>query len=102
MTYISGSSLYGSLDILSGFGFLPIEEELQRYFTMVTLTSVWRMQGAPMGWSNTPALYGNQTITEIVKPSDLFAKQRNGAAMWLDDILFYTTCFGELLRMKNH
>ena len=63
---------------------------------MVTPTSAWTMQGAPMGWSNTPALFSNRIMTKIVKPSNLYAKQRNGAVMSLDDILLYTTCFKEL------
>ena len=73
LTYISGSKLYGSLDILSGFDFLPVEEDSQKYFTMVTPTSAWTMRGAPMGWSNTPALFSNRIMTEIVKPSNLYA-----------------------------
>ena len=49
LTYISEAKLYGSLDILSGFDFLPVEEESQKYCTMVTPTSAWTMCGAPIG-----------------------------------------------------
>eukprot|EP00924_Labyrinthula_sp_SR-Ha-C_P015794 augustus_masked-scaffold_4-processed-gene-9.47-mRNA-1 protein AED:1.00 eAED:1.00 QI:0/-1/0/0/-1/1/1/0/214 len=54
---IKNIKLYATLDILSGFDFLPTKKEHREIFTLVTRRSVYTLNGAPMGWSNTPALF---------------------------------------------
>eukprot|EP00924_Labyrinthula_sp_SR-Ha-C_P002069 augustus_masked-scaffold_99-processed-gene-0.6-mRNA-1 protein AED:1.00 eAED:1.00 QI:0/0/0/0/1/1/2/0/490 len=70
---ITNSSFYLTLDILSGFDFLPTAEKDREIFTLVTRRSAWRMKGAPMGWSNTPALFFERVITEIIN-ADVYSQ----------------------------
>eukprot|EP00924_Labyrinthula_sp_SR-Ha-C_P010200 maker-scaffold_23-snap-gene-0.6-mRNA-1 protein AED:0.07 eAED:0.13 QI:0/0/0/1/0/0/3/0/1195 len=83
-----------------GFDFLPTAEKDRDIFTLVTRRSARRMKGAPMGWSNTPALCFERVITEIINADgaeDLFGAQANGVIAWLDDLLVYSQSFQQLL-----
>ena len=89
MPYISGSNWYGSFNILSAFDFLPVEKETEKYF-------IRTIKDAPVGSCNISTLFSNRTMTVIVKPSELYAKQGNGAVTRLGEILLYTTGSNEL------
>eukprot|EP00924_Labyrinthula_sp_SR-Ha-C_P001918 snap_masked-scaffold_30-processed-gene-2.19-mRNA-1 protein AED:1.00 eAED:1.00 QI:0/0/0/0/1/1/2/0/169 len=87
---ITNSSFYLTLDILSEYGFLPVAEMDRVIFALVTRRSAWRMKGAPMGWFNTPVLFFERVITEIIHADgeqDLFNVPTNGVIAWLDDHL---------------
>eukprot|EP00924_Labyrinthula_sp_SR-Ha-C_P007852 augustus_masked-scaffold_28-processed-gene-4.105-mRNA-1 protein AED:1.00 eAED:1.00 QI:0/0/0/0/1/1/2/0/232 len=58
------------------------------------------MKGAPVGWFNTPALFFERVISEIINADgvdDLFGAQSNGVIAWLDDLLVYSQSFEQLL-----
>eukprot|EP00924_Labyrinthula_sp_SR-Ha-C_P000051 augustus_masked-scaffold_60-processed-gene-0.69-mRNA-1 protein AED:1.00 eAED:1.00 QI:0/0/0/0/1/1/4/0/614 len=97
---ITNNSFYLTLNILSGFDFLPTAEKDRDIFTLVTRRSAWRMKGAPIGWSNTLTLFFERVITEIINADgveDLFGAQSNGVIAWLDDLLVYSQSFEQLL-----
>eukprot|EP00924_Labyrinthula_sp_SR-Ha-C_P003001 snap_masked-scaffold_58-processed-gene-0.44-mRNA-1 protein AED:0.58 eAED:0.60 QI:0/-1/0/1/-1/1/1/0/71 len=55
-----------------------------------------------MGWSNTPALFFERIITEIIDADGeerLFSAKANGVIAWLDDLLFYSQTFDDLLKI---
>eukprot|EP00924_Labyrinthula_sp_SR-Ha-C_P001428 augustus_masked-scaffold_44-processed-gene-1.111-mRNA-1 protein AED:1.00 eAED:1.00 QI:0/0/0/0/1/1/2/0/305 len=97
---ITNNSFYLTLNILSGFDFLPTAEKDRDIFTLVTRRSAWRMKGAPVGWFNTRALFFERVISEIINADgvdDLFGAQSNGVIAWLDDLLVYSQSFEQLL-----
>eukprot|EP00924_Labyrinthula_sp_SR-Ha-C_P002066 augustus_masked-scaffold_99-processed-gene-0.2-mRNA-1 protein AED:1.00 eAED:1.00 QI:0/0/0/0/1/1/3/0/1782 len=97
---IKGSRVYATLDILSGFDFLETEEKSKDIFTLVTRRSAWRLRGAPMGWMNTPALFCERVVNEVVDGIEkLFGRATNGVICWLDDLLVYAESEDHLLRM---
>eukprot|EP00924_Labyrinthula_sp_SR-Ha-C_P001012 snap_masked-scaffold_7-processed-gene-10.36-mRNA-1 protein AED:1.00 eAED:1.00 QI:0/-1/0/0/-1/1/1/0/116 len=57
------------------------------------------MLGALMEWRNTPALFCERIVTDIINGQDekFFVKPDNGCIAWLDDLLFYDESFGSLL-----
>eukprot|EP00924_Labyrinthula_sp_SR-Ha-C_P014086 maker-scaffold_56-snap-gene-1.65-mRNA-1 protein AED:0.48 eAED:0.55 QI:0/0/0/1/0/0/2/0/243 len=95
---IKNTRFYATLDILSGFDFLPTREEHREIFTLVTRRSTYTLNGAPMGWSNTPALFFGQKINEVIDQDGdyLFNTEENGVLAWLDDFLVYSTSLKNL------
>ncbi len=89
LQYTAGAKFYGGFDILSGFDFLPCDQESQQYFTLVGPRSSWTLLGAPMGWCNTPAMFCDRIINHIAEPAGLFKKKDHGCCVWLDDIILY-------------
>eukprot|EP00924_Labyrinthula_sp_SR-Ha-C_P010216 snap_masked-scaffold_23-processed-gene-0.32-mRNA-1 protein AED:1.00 eAED:1.00 QI:0/-1/0/0/-1/1/1/0/111 len=57
MLSIKNYKYYITLDVLSGFDFMPNDEASKNVFTLVTMHSAWRMNGSPMGCKNTPAIF---------------------------------------------
>ena len=90
---VSGAKIFGSFDVLSGFDFLPTHENSQKYFTLVSSDAAYTMCGAPMGWLNTPALFQDRIVRNVLRPNNLYRKERNGAIQWLDDTLLYAEDF---------
>eukprot|EP00924_Labyrinthula_sp_SR-Ha-C_P009982 snap_masked-scaffold_21-processed-gene-5.42-mRNA-1 protein AED:0.45 eAED:0.45 QI:0/-1/0/1/-1/1/1/0/1856 len=97
---VKGSKIYATLDILSGFDFLETEESSKDIFTLVTRRSAWRLRGAPMGWMNTPALFCDRVVNEVVDGIEkLFGRRTNGVICWLDDLLVYAESEQKLIDM---
>ena len=96
---VHGSKHFGTFDVLSGFDFLPTEEGSQKYFNLITPDGAYTMCGAPMGWLNTPAIFHERIVTEILQPAGLYEKEGQGvgALQWLDDTLLYARTFEEYL-----
>ena len=91
---VAGSTHFGTFDVLAGFDFLPTGENSQKYFNLITPEGAFTMCGAPMGWVNTPAIYHNRIVTEILEPAGLYEKvERCGALQWLDDTLLHAKTF---------
>eukprot|EP00924_Labyrinthula_sp_SR-Ha-C_P015286 snap_masked-scaffold_9-processed-gene-13.50-mRNA-1 protein AED:1.00 eAED:1.00 QI:0/0/0/0/1/1/2/0/207 len=83
-----------------GFNFLPTAEKNRDIFILVARRSAWRIKGTPMAWSDTPALFFERIITEIINTGgeqDLLNALSNGVIAWLDDLLVYSQSFEELL-----
>eukprot|EP00924_Labyrinthula_sp_SR-Ha-C_P000933 augustus_masked-scaffold_7-processed-gene-8.3-mRNA-1 protein AED:1.00 eAED:1.00 QI:0/0/0/0/1/1/3/0/788 len=97
---VRGSRVNATLDILSGFNFLETEEKSKDIFTLVTRRSAWRLREAPMGWMNTPALFCERVVNEVVDGIEvLFGRETNGVICWLDDLLIYAEFENKLLEM---
>ena len=97
ISYPKGASFYGSFDILSGFDYLPVAEESRKYFVLVTCFGAFEFCGSPQGWVNTPQLFQNRMLTEILQPIGLFAKDDTGVIQWIDDSLLYSRTFDDYL-----
>ena len=54
--------------MLSGFDFLPTSEGSRKYFNIITLMGAFQMNGAPMGWLNTPQTFQERIMSEILTP----------------------------------
>eukprot|EP00924_Labyrinthula_sp_SR-Ha-C_P011180 snap_masked-scaffold_81-processed-gene-0.32-mRNA-1 protein AED:1.00 eAED:1.00 QI:0/0/0/0/1/1/3/0/505 len=88
------------LDVLCHTGraewvqFLTNEPKAQRHFTLECLHNV----GRPNGVENTPALFFDRVINEIIDLEEprYFAVEGNGVVAWLDDLLVYATTFADL------
>eukprot|EP00924_Labyrinthula_sp_SR-Ha-C_P015284 snap_masked-scaffold_9-processed-gene-13.43-mRNA-1 protein AED:1.00 eAED:1.00 QI:0/-1/0/0/-1/1/1/0/326 len=100
---IKNSKYYITLDVLSGFDFMPTDEASKDVFTLVTRRSAWRMNGSPMGWKNTPALFFDRIINQIIYGEDgrYFTAPGNGVVPWLDDLLIYANTFKNLLEILH-
>ena len=46
------------------------------------------MLGVPMGWVNSPVLFQNRLMEEVLQPQDLYLSH---AIQWIDDTLLYGT-----------
>ena len=90
---LGDAKYFGSFDVFSGFDYLPTSEKSQKYFNLVTLESCVTMLGAPMGWRNTPQIYQNRILEEILKPAGIYSQPEAGCLQWIDDTLLYATDF---------
>eukprot|EP00924_Labyrinthula_sp_SR-Ha-C_P015563 augustus_masked-scaffold_4-processed-gene-3.53-mRNA-1 protein AED:1.00 eAED:1.00 QI:0/0/0/0/1/1/2/0/621 len=101
---LKGSRFFITLDVLSGFDFLPTHDKYKDIFTLVTRRLAYRMNGAPMGWCNTPALFADRIVNQIVDEEEprYFCKQTTGIAAWLDDLLLYSDTIEALYSMLEN
>ena len=89
MGFVGRAGIFTAFDVLSGFDFLETQEESRRYFNIITPHGAFTMCGAPMGWVNTPAMFQERLMTEILQPAGLYAKMDVGVCQWIDDTLMY-------------
>eukprot|EP00924_Labyrinthula_sp_SR-Ha-C_P001961 snap_masked-scaffold_30-processed-gene-3.44-mRNA-1 protein AED:0.49 eAED:0.50 QI:0/-1/0/1/-1/1/1/0/1792 len=90
---VKGKKLFGQYDLLSGFDYLPTHKESQRFFTFCTPWGLcYSFQGAPQGWCNTPSLFSERIIREVLEPVELFSRN---ALQWIDDNVILGTTFEE-------
>lgn len=92
----SDSKFFGTFDVLSGFDMLPVHEDSRKYFAISTIFGTYEMLGAPQGFLNTPAVYSDRMIVEVLQ--DLFMR---GANQWLDDTLLYASTFDGYLKVLD-
>ena len=85
--FFGKSRIYSTWDLLSGFNLLRTNSDL---FVIITPFGAFRMNSAPMGWLNTPAIFQDRVVTEILIPSGLYLKYDNGVALWIDDTFLYS------------
>ena len=94
---------FGGLEALSGFDMLSTREEHRRYFCIATPFGVFKMNAAPQGFCNTPGIFMDRMINEILGGVDsmngVFAKEKAGCLQWLDDTLLYANTFNECLEV---
>ena len=98
ISYPQKATYYGSFDILSGFDYLPVSEESRKYFVLVTCFGAFEFCGSPQGWINTPQLFQNRMLVEILQPIDLFGKPETGIIQWIDDSMLYSRNFSDYLQ----
>jgi len=92
---------YGTFDVLSGFDMLTTHEQSQQYFGITTVFGTYYLVGAPMGFVNTPQVYSDRIVNEVLQPSQLFMQSRRGVLQWLDDSLLYSTDFKSYLQLLD-
>ena len=62
---LAGSKVFGSVDLLSGFDYLPIAKTSMKYFCIITpWGSAYRLTGCPQGWCNSPCIFTERVINE--------------------------------------
>lgn len=86
---------YGMFDVLSGFDMLRTEADSVKYFGITTVFGTYHLLGTPMGFVNTPAVYSDRMIREIMR--DLFMREHAGVIQWLDDTTLYSDNFDNYL-----
>ena len=98
-----GSCYFGGLDALSGFDMLSTKMEHRKFFCIATPFGVFRMNAAPQGFCNTPGIFMDRMINEILGGVDgentVFATTPAGSLQWLDDSLLYAPDFPSYLKV---
>ena len=94
---VGNAKHFASFDILSGFDYLPVHEDSQKYFTLVTQEGSYTMIGSPMGFCNTPQVFQARILEEVLKPTKLYSKEHTGIIQWVDDSLLYADTFDQFL-----
>ena len=89
LTYVEGSSRYGTFDVMSGFDYLATSPCSQQYFNIKTPFGTYTLLGAPQGFLNTPGVYQDRIVSEILQPANLYRERGEGAIQWLDDTLLF-------------
>ena len=90
--------IFFSLDVLFGFDYLSVHEDSRKYFTLVTQEGSYTMLGSPMGFVNTPQVFQNRMLEEILKPTGLYSRENCGIIQWVDDSLLYAPDFDTFIR----
>eukprot|EP00924_Labyrinthula_sp_SR-Ha-C_P014048 augustus_masked-scaffold_56-processed-gene-0.3-mRNA-1 protein AED:1.00 eAED:1.00 QI:0/-1/0/0/-1/1/1/0/411 len=90
---------FGSFDGLSGFDYLKMEETSYKYFGMVTPLGTYCMRMAPQGFRNTPQVYQERLVNEVLTNSEGDSIFGAGALQWLDDTLLYHNSFAGYLQL---
>ena len=78
LSRLGDSKYFGFFDVCSGLDYLPTSKRSQKYFNIVTAECCMTMLGAPMGWCNTPQMYQNRILEEILKSEGIYSKPRAG------------------------
>ena len=101
----SNIKFYCSLDCLSGFDMLRVEESAADLFGVSTPFGVFRLKGSPQGFINTPTCFQERVSRQIlgtVEAGGIFGRRPNGALLWIDDIILYASSFEELMKLLMH
>eukprot|EP00924_Labyrinthula_sp_SR-Ha-C_P016346 augustus_masked-scaffold_6-processed-gene-0.8-mRNA-1 protein AED:0.41 eAED:0.42 QI:0/0/0/0.5/1/1/2/0/484 len=65
----SRARYFACLDVMSGFDYLPIEEESKKFFNMATPWGAsYEFQGTVQGWKNSPLYFQNRVFREVLEP----------------------------------
>ena len=93
MSYLPAKIRYmASFDMLNGFDLLKTEKSSRQYFGISTLLGNYYLNGAPMGYKSTPAVYQNRIFRQVlggIESDGVFSQPENGAMLWLDDLFIY-------------
>eukprot|EP00924_Labyrinthula_sp_SR-Ha-C_P001815 snap_masked-scaffold_91-processed-gene-0.38-mRNA-1 protein AED:0.44 eAED:0.45 QI:0/-1/0/1/-1/1/1/0/2328 len=90
---------FGSFDGLSGFDYLRLDPSSSKYFGMVTPIGTYCMTMSPQGFRNTPQVYQERLVNEVLNGSEVGGLFGNGALQWLDDTLLYHQTFSGYLQL---
>eukprot|EP00924_Labyrinthula_sp_SR-Ha-C_P016187 snap_masked-scaffold_4-processed-gene-21.51-mRNA-1 protein AED:1.00 eAED:1.00 QI:0/-1/0/0/-1/1/1/0/2106 len=89
-----GKTLFSSFDLLSGFDYLPCEENTGKLFTFTTPWGVaYSFCGAPQGWSNTPSLFSMRQIDQVLNKCGLWPQS---SMQWIDDTVLFANSHEEM------
>eukprot|EP00924_Labyrinthula_sp_SR-Ha-C_P002011 snap_masked-scaffold_30-processed-gene-3.106-mRNA-1 protein AED:1.00 eAED:1.00 QI:0/-1/0/0/-1/1/1/0/104 len=90
---IRGMELFRQYELLTGFDCLPTEDKGQRFFTFCTPWGFCNsFKGAPWGWFNTPSLFSEWIIIDVLLPKGLFEKN---VLQWINDTVLLWRSFDE-------
>ena len=95
--YLAKSKYFIKTDVMSGFDFLRTDESAWDIFVISTPLGAFCCLGSPQGWCNTPALYQNRIVNQILRPLGIFAMLNNGVVQWIDDSLIHSSTIEGLL-----
>eukprot|EP00924_Labyrinthula_sp_SR-Ha-C_P004437 snap_masked-scaffold_1-processed-gene-0.9-mRNA-1 protein AED:1.00 eAED:1.00 QI:0/0/0/0/1/1/2/0/1072 len=96
LAWFKGTEKYfGSFDGLSGFDYLRVEDGAQKYLGMVTPWGCYTMLMAPQGYINTPQIYQERLINEVLGGLNRDSLFGNGVLQWIDDSLIYASSWKE-------
>mmetsp|Transcript_10647 Transcript_10647/g.13332 ORF Transcript_10647/g.13332 Transcript_10647/m.13332 type:complete len:244 (-) Transcript_10647:575-1306(-) len=92
--------IYAVIDLMKGFNSLPVDEESQNYFVLVTPFGNYIQKVAPMGWLNSPPYFQDRVSNEVIA-----SQHMTDVLLWIDDLLCSGTtekkfldCLGKLLK----
>eukprot|EP00924_Labyrinthula_sp_SR-Ha-C_P010310 augustus_masked-scaffold_23-processed-gene-2.61-mRNA-1 protein AED:1.00 eAED:1.00 QI:0/0/0/0/1/1/5/0/1049 len=107
LAWFKGTEKYfGSFDGLSGFDYLRVEDGAQKYLGMVTPWGCYTMLMAPQGYINTPQIYQERLINQVLGGLNRDSLFGNGVLQWIDDSLIYASSWKEykdiLSQFLNH
>ena len=91
------SKYFASMDALSGFDLLPVHPAHSTFFCINTVFGCFKLLGAPMGFINTPSVYQDRLVTEILNGIEEDSLFGHGCLQWLDDTLMYASTWKEFL-----
>ena len=87
---IRGARLFCTLDVKSGYDYLPTEDSSKKYFNLIMpWGAAYEMQGAPQGWINSPMYFQDRMVRELMMPTGYYLAKTNGILQWIDDTLIY-------------
>ena len=109
LSYIpTDARFFGSLDMLFGFDLLAVDDRDKWVFVLISIFGAFRMNGSPMGYLATPAVYQNRLVRYVLgwkgksppvvtdvngallgETEGVFCRQDAGCLLWIDDILIY-------------
>ena len=93
-----GCTWFAAFDALSGFDMLKTSDDASKYFAISTPFGCYRLLASPQGFVNTPFLYQERMINEVLggtTEGSLFGTAPGGVLQWLDDSLCYAQSFEE-------
>eukprot|EP00924_Labyrinthula_sp_SR-Ha-C_P012481 snap_masked-scaffold_10-processed-gene-8.24-mRNA-1 protein AED:0.45 eAED:0.46 QI:0/-1/0/1/-1/1/1/0/1717 len=98
------SQIFGCFDMKSGYDFLRTTDNAKQYFTLLMpWGEIYEIQGAPQGWVNSPMLFQERMVGEILKPLGIYETAADGALQWIDDCLLYSrTKEGYMSMVRNY
>jgi len=66
MTHLNGARFFGCADIQKAFNYMPVTESARKYLVIITSDGAYEMLGSPMGYTNTPVIFQNRIVTEVL------------------------------------
>jgi len=100
MTHVKDSKYFGLFDIQKAFNFLPVEEESRKFLVMITENSAYEYCGSPMGFVNTPVVFQNRIVNELLEEAKINGKDSiflRNVLQWIDDSLLHAKTISEYL-----
>jgi hypothetical protein len=81
---LHGCQYFSSLDVLSGFWHLDIEESSRKYFAFSTLNNHYQFNVLPFGWVNSPFYFQQYMQTRIANKIPEYVQ------VYIDDIIIFS------------
>ena len=88
---LSGAVYFSTLDLISGYWQVPLDEDAQEKSAFVTRSGLWRWKVLPFGLTSAPATF--ERLMERV----LHGLQWKSLLLYLDDVIIFSTDFASHL-----